>query len=85
LFQCDFSKGLPKRYDDEVDFIISTYAITIWMINKNYDHQPDIEILNSNGWIVFGDVLTELRKICKGKRKDHDLWDEEEYYLVAKM
>lgn len=86
LFQCDFSNGLPQEIMRmKFDFIISTYAIhhlddkqKIMIISQM------IEILNSNGWIVFGDVLTETAEdMAKVKEKDHDLWDEEEYYLVA--
>lgn len=86
LFQSDFSEGLPQEISGmKFDFIISTYAM-----HHLDDKQKVVMIsqmlaaLNSGGRIIFGDVMTETVKgMMEAKEKDHDLWDEEECYLVA--
>jgi len=86
LFQSDFLDGLPPEIMGmNFDFIISTYAI------HHLDDKQKIMILKqmlntltANGRIIFGDVMTEtVRDMAKLKKKDYDIWDEDEYYLVA--
>lgn len=82
----DFTKGLPEELKDRsFDWIISTYAIhhltddeKVAFINELITH------LSSSGTIVFGDVAFETRERLEQARKEYnDIWDEDEFYLVA--
>lgn len=82
----DFTKGLPEELKGKsYDWIISTYAIHHLTDNEKLAFINDLlNLLNPNGAIVFGDVAFETREGLEKVRKEYsDLWDEDEFYLVA--
>ena len=86
LLLCDYSGGLPKEVTEmKFDFIISTYAIHHLDDNQKISIiKQMVNALTLEGCIIFGDVLTEtVKDMAKVKEKDHTLWDDEEYYLIA--
>lgn len=86
LIQSDFSDGLPKELAGmRFDFIISTYAIHHLNDRQKISLIAQMKnALNSDGCIVFGDVMTNTaEEMAHAQARDHGLWDEEEYYLIA--
>lgn len=86
LLQFDFADGLPKEFAaKQFDVIISTYAIH--HIDDEAKKSYILRLLKSlkpKGIIIFGDVSFETEEDMEAARKkDYDLWDDEEYYLIA--
>lgn len=85
LIAWDFTKGLPEIGEATYDWIISTYAIHHLTDKQKKRFIPELmERLNPGGAILLGDVaFQDRRELEKAKKQHHDLWDEEEEYLVA--
>lgn len=82
----DFTKGLPEELKGKsYDWIISTYAIHHLTDDEKLNFINELlNILNPYGAIVFGDVAFETREALEQVRKRYsDIWDEDEFYLVA--
>lgn len=86
LINWDFTKGLPNEIvNSNFDYIISTYAIHHLNDKEKIKFiQSLLNLLNTNGKILIGDVSFETRKEldeCKNIYKK--VWDNDEIYFVA--
>lgn len=86
LVQFDFSKGLPEEFNNIIfDYIISSYAIHHLTDDEKVELITKLlKNLKDDGAIIFGDVaFKNTEEMLKAKEKDKDIWDDEEYYIIA--
>lgn len=86
LIQYDFVNGIPEELESEkFDFIISTYAIHHLNETEKVKFLTKLlNLLNSKGMILIGDVAFETREMhdkCKSDCGEGN-WDNEEFYFV---
>ena len=87
LLPFDFAGGcLPKEFEQkQFDVILSTYAMH--HIDDEAKKNLILQLLKSlkpKGILIFGDVAFETEEDMEAARKkDHDEWDDEEYYVIA--